>query len=67
LDIGHVKGFVEVLCPRAIHWNTRKGMMEKGFFNVRLERRLYLVNLRRLEPPRGKMFGERRILGRWSC
>jgi hypothetical protein len=66
LDIGHVKGFVEVPFPRASHWNKRKGIMEKGFSNGRLERRPSLVNLRRLEPPRGKRFGERRILGRWS-
>jgi len=66
LDIGHVKGFVEVPCPRASHWNKRKGIMEKDFSNERLERMPYLVNLRRLEPPRGKRFGERRILGRWS-
>jgi hypothetical protein len=39
--------------------------MEKGFNNGRFERPS-LVNLRRLEPPRGKTFGERRILGRWS-
>jgi hypothetical protein len=41
--------------------------MEKGFSNERLERRLSLINLRRLESPRGKRFGKRRILGRWSC
>ena len=64
LDIGHVKGFVEVPCTRESHWNKRKGIMEKGFINRRLERRPSLVNLRSLEPPRGKIFGERRILGR---
>ena len=58
--------FVEVPCPRASQWNKREGIMEKGFSNVRLERRPSLVKLRRLEPPRGKRFGERRILGRWS-
>jgi hypothetical protein len=66
LDIGHVKGFVEVSCPRAIHWNKRKGIMEKGFSNGRLEGRPSLVNLRSIEPPTGKRFGERRIMGRWS-
>jgi hypothetical protein len=66
LDIGHVKGFVEVPFPRASHWNKREGIMEKGFSNGGLERRPFLVNIRRLEPPRGKRFGERRILGRWS-
>jgi hypothetical protein len=66
LDIGHVKGFVEVSCPRPSHWNKRKGFMEKGFRNRRIERRPSLVNLRRFEPPRGKRFGERRILERWS-
>ena len=66
MDIGHVKGFVEVPFPRVIHWNKRKGIMENGFDNGRLERRPSLVNLRRLEPPRGKRFGERRVLGRWS-
>jgi hypothetical protein len=40
--------------------------MEKDFSNGRLERRPYLVNLRTLEPPRGKRFGERMVLGRWS-
>ena len=40
--------------------------MEKGFTNRRIDRRPSLVNLRRLEPIRGKKFGERRILGRWS-
>jgi hypothetical protein len=40
--------------------------MEKGFSNMRLERRPSLVNLRRLEPSRGKRLGERRIMGRWS-
>jgi hypothetical protein len=40
--------------------------MEKGFNNGILERRPSLVNLRRLEPPRGKMFGEGRFMGRWS-
>jgi hypothetical protein len=53
LDIGHVKGFVEVPFPRESHWNKRKGIMEKGFSNGRLERRPSLVNLRRIEPPRG--------------
>jgi hypothetical protein len=57
LDIGHVKGFVEAPFPREIHWSKRNGFMEKGFSNGRLERRPSLVNLRRLEPPRGKMFG----------
>jgi len=33
---------------------------------VRLERRPSLINLRRLEPSRGKRFGEIKILGRWS-
>jgi hypothetical protein len=66
LDIGHVKGFVEVPCPSASHWNKRKDIMEKGFSNERLKRRPSLVNLRRLEPPGGKRFGERRNLGRWS-
>jgi hypothetical protein len=66
LDIGHVKGFVEVPFPREIHWNKRKGIMEKDFNNGRLERRPYLVILRRLESPKGKRFWERRILGRWS-
>jgi hypothetical protein len=66
LDIGHVKGFVEVCFPRVSHWNKRKGIVEKGFSNGRLERRPSLVNLRRIEPPRGKILGERSILGRWS-
>jgi hypothetical protein len=44
-----------------------KRFMEKGFSNTRLERRPSLVNLIRLEPPRGKSFGERLVLGRWSC
>jgi hypothetical protein len=44
-----------------------KGIMEKGFRNERLERSLSLVNLIRIEPPMGKRFGERRILGKWSC
>jgi hypothetical protein len=65
LDIGHVKGFLEVPFSRVSHWNKREGFMEKGFSNGRLERRPSLVNLRRLEPPRGKHFGERRIMGRW--
>jgi hypothetical protein len=65
LDIGHVKGFVEVPCPRVSHWNKRNGIMEKGFNNGRLERRPSLVNLRRLEPPKEKRFGEKNILGRW--
>jgi hypothetical protein len=66
LDIGHAKGFVEVPFPRESHWNKRNGFMEKRFSKGRLERRPSLVNLRRLEAPRGKRFGERRILGRWS-
>jgi hypothetical protein len=66
LDIVHVKGFVEVPCSREIHWNTREGIMENGFSNERLERRPSLVNLRRIKHPRGKRFGERRIMGRWS-
>jgi hypothetical protein len=66
LDIGHVKGFVEVPLPRVSHWNKRKGIMEKVVSNERLEKRPTLVNLRRLEPPRGKRFGERRIMVRWS-
>jgi hypothetical protein len=41
--------------------------MEKGFNNGRFVRRPSLVNLRRIETPRGERFGERRILGRWSC
>ena len=65
MDISHVKGFVEVPCQRASHWNKRKGIMEKGFSNERLERRPSLVNLIRLESPKGKGLGERRILGRW--
>jgi hypothetical protein len=32
----------------------------------RLEGRSSLVNLRRLEPPRGKRLGRGRVLGRWS-
>jgi hypothetical protein len=40
--------------------------MENGFSNKRFEGKPSLVNLRRLEPPRGKRFGERRVLGRWS-
>jgi hypothetical protein len=40
--------------------------MKKGFSNKRLERRPYLVNLIRLEPCRGKRFGEKNIPGRWS-
>jgi hypothetical protein len=35
--------------------------MEKGFSNGRFERRRSLKNLRRLEPPRGGSFGERRV------
>jgi hypothetical protein len=66
LDIGHIKGFVEVYYPRASHWSNGKGFMEKGFSNGRLERRPSLVNLRRREPPRGKRFGKRRIMRRWS-
>jgi hypothetical protein len=66
LDIGHVKGFVEVPFPRVSHWNKRKGFIEKVFSNGRLDRRPYLLKLIRLEPPRGKRFGERRIMGRWS-
>ena len=66
LDIGHVKGFVEVSFPRSIHWRKGKGFMEKGFSNGRLEGRPSLVNLRSIEPPTGKRFGERRIMGRWS-
>jgi hypothetical protein len=66
LDIVHVKGFVEVSFPRASHWSKGKGFMEKVFSNGRLERRPTLVNLRRLEPPRGKRFGEIRVMGRWS-
>jgi hypothetical protein len=61
LDIGHVKGFVEVPCLRAIHWNKRKGIMENSFSNERLEGRPSLVNLRRLEPPRGKGLGKEGI------
>jgi hypothetical protein len=37
--------------------------MEEGFDNGRLERRPSLVDLRRLEPPRGKRFGRGRVLG----
>jgi hypothetical protein len=66
LYIDHVKGFVEFPFPRESHWNKRKGIMENGFSNERLERRPSLVNLRRIEPPRGKRFWEGRILGRWS-
>jgi hypothetical protein len=66
LDVGHVERFVEVLFPRVSHWSKRKGTMEEGFNNGRLERRPSLVNLRRLEPPRGKRFGKGRVLGRWS-
>jgi hypothetical protein len=66
LDIGHVKGLVEVFSQRVSHWSKRKGIMEKGFNNGRLERRPSLVNLRRFEPPRGKRFGKGRVLGRWS-
>ena len=63
LDIFHVKGFVEVPFPRASHCKKREGIMEKCFSNKRPS----LVNLRRIETPRGERFGERRILGRWSC
>jgi hypothetical protein len=44
-----------------------KVIMEKGFNNERIERRPSLVNLRRLEPPRGERFGKGRILARWIC
>jgi hypothetical protein len=40
--------------------------MENDFSNERFERRTSLVNLIRIEPLRGKIFGERRILGRWN-
>jgi hypothetical protein len=43
-----------------------EGYHGKGFDNGRLERRPSLVDLRRLEPPRGKRFGRGRVLGRWS-
>jgi hypothetical protein len=67
LDIGHVNGFVEVLFPRVSHWSKRKGTMEEGFDNGRLERRSSLVNLGRLEPPKGQRLGRGRVMGRWSC
>jgi hypothetical protein len=57
LDIGHFKGFVEVSFPRASYWRKRNGFVEKGFSNERLERRPSLVNLRRIEPPKGKGLG----------
>jgi hypothetical protein len=66
LDISHVKGFEGFPLPRVIHRSKRNGFMEKGFRNGRLERRPYLVNITRIEPPRGEMFGERRIIGRWG-
>jgi hypothetical protein len=43
-----------------------KGTVEKGFDNGRLGGRSSLVNLRRLEPPRGKRFRRGRVLGRWN-
>jgi hypothetical protein len=64
LDIGHVKGFVEVSFPRASHWSKGKVLMEKFSNNGRLERRPYLVKLKRIEFLRGKRFGQRRVLGR---
>jgi hypothetical protein len=41
-----------------------EGIYGKGFSNGRLERRPSLVNLRRLEFPRGKRFGERKDSGK---
>jgi hypothetical protein len=66
LDSGHVKGFVEVFFPKVIHWSKGKGIVEKYFDNGRLEGRPYLVDLRRFEPPRGKIFGRGWVLGRSS-
>jgi hypothetical protein len=63
---GHVQGFVEIIFPRLSHWSKGKGTLEKGFDNMRLERRTYLVNLRRCESPWGKSINGRWILGRWS-
>jgi hypothetical protein len=63
LDSGHVKGFVEVLFLRESHWSKGKGTVEKGFDNGRLEGRSSLVNLRRLEPPKGKRIGRGRFWG----
>jgi hypothetical protein len=40
--------------------------MEKGFDNGRIEGRSSFINLRRIEPPRGKKLGRGRVLGRWS-
>jgi hypothetical protein len=37
--------------------------VEKGFDNIRLEVRPYLVDLRRFEPPRGERFRKGRVLG----
>jgi hypothetical protein len=66
LDNGHIEGFVEVLFQRVSHWRKGKGTIEDGFDNMRLERRPSLVNLRRLEPPRGKRLGRGRVLVGWS-
>jgi len=63
LDSGHVKGFVEVFFLKEIHWIKGKGTLENRFDNGRIKRRPYLVELRRLEPPMGKILGRGRVLG----
>jgi hypothetical protein len=40
--------------------------MKNGFNKRRFERKPYLVDFRRLEPPRGGNFGKGKVLGRWS-
>jgi hypothetical protein len=40
--------------------------MEEGFDNERLEKRTSLVNLRNIEPTKGKRFGKGRVFGGWS-
>jgi hypothetical protein len=37
------------------HWSKGKGIVKKGFDNGRLEGRPSSINLRRFEPPRGKV------------
>ena len=51
LDVGHVERFVEVLFPRVSHWIKRKGTMEEGLDNGRLEGRPSSIDLRRFKPP----------------
>jgi hypothetical protein len=65
-DGGHVQGFIKVFYPRVSYWSKGKGIVEKGFDNMRHEGRPSSVNLRRFEPPWGESIKRRWILGGWS-